>query len=111
MVNCTENVAIAEGELDGAEVHTATVRYSGSEWILDLGCTFYKCLYRDWFTTNQVIDGGKVLKNGKLEPRARKCIFLEYAEEVKCYRLWCSDNKSSKLLISKDDAFEECFVK
>ncbi|KAK3029672.1 hypothetical protein RJ639_039164 [Escallonia herrerae] len=49
----------------------------------------------------------KTPEDGKLEPRAKKCIFLEYANVVKGYRLWCSDSKSSMILISRDVTFDE----
>jgi hypothetical protein len=43
----------------------------------------------------------------KLEPRSKKCALLGYADKVKGYRLWCSDPKSHKFIVSRDVVFDE----
>jgi len=45
--------------------------------------------------------------NGKLEPRTKKCIFMDYAHRLKGYRLWCTDPRSPNFLISRDVIFDE----
>ena len=47
------------------------------------------------------------VNDGKLAPRAVKCIFLGYASESKGYRLWCFDSKSKKIILSRDVTFNE----
>ena len=45
------------------------------------------------------------VNDGKLEPRAKKCIFLGYTSGVKGFRLW--DPVASKFLTSRDVTFNE----
>ncbi|KAK3023698.1 hypothetical protein RJ639_044308 [Escallonia herrerae] len=47
------------------------------------------------------------VNHGKLELKAKKCIFLGYTNGVKGYQLWCPDSESSRFLISRDVTFDE----
>jgi len=45
------------------------------------------------------------VNDGKLAPRAVKCMFLEYASESKGYQIWCPDSK--KVIQSRDVTFNK----
>lgn len=50
------------------------------------------------------------MRDGKLESRTKKCIFLEYATGVKGYKLWCTDQRTSRLIIRRDVTFNESAI-
>lgn len=47
------------------------------------------------------------IKQEKLEPRALRCVFLEYSNEVKGYKLLCLEPGNKKIIISRDVTFNE----
>ena len=47
------------------------------------------------------------ISQGKLEPRARKYLFLGYLDGVKGYKLWYREVNLTKVLISRDIVFRE----
>ncbi|GKC88933.1 retrovirus-related pol polyprotein from transposon TNT 1-94 [Tanacetum coccineum] len=47
------------------------------------------------------------VKQGKLEPKAVKCVLLRYLEGVKGYRLYRLDNKSPKIVTRRNVVFNE----
>ncbi|GJS52670.1 retrotransposon protein, putative, ty1-copia subclass, partial [Tanacetum coccineum] len=50
------------------------------------------------------------VNQGKLKPRAIKCIFLRYPDGMKGYRLWRLDNVKPKIIISRDVVFNESLM-
>ena len=45
------------------------------------------------------------MRNGKLEPRARKAVFLGFKRGVKGYKLW--DYEDWKIVLSRNVTFDE----
>ncbi|KAH9668238.1 hypothetical protein KPL70_021339 [Citrus sinensis] len=47
------------------------------------------------------------IKQGKLAPRALKGVFVGYPDGVKGYKIWCTDLRPPKCIISRDVIFNE----
>jgi len=45
------------------------------------------------------------IKKDKLNPRARKCVFVGFKRGVKWYKIW--DPKDRKFILSRDVTFDE----
>jgi len=47
------------------------------------------------------------VKQGKLEPRAKKCMFISYPSGVKGYKLWNLESDGPRTIVSRDVTFDE----
>ena len=47
------------------------------------------------------------VKQGKLEPRAKKCLFIGYPSSVKGYKLWNLEPEGPRIIVSRDVTFDE----
>ena len=55
------SAAIIDDGYDSIEVLTITLNPNHEEWVLDSGCTYHMCPRRDWFSSYQEVNGGKLL--------------------------------------------------
>ena len=52
------------------------------------------------------------VKQGKLEPRAKRCLFIGYPKGVKGYKLWALEEGLPRTLVSRDVTFnKDSFLK
>jgi len=47
------------------------------------------------------------VKQGKLEHRAKKCLFISYPSGVKGYKLWNLESDGPRTIVSRDVTFDE----
>ena len=47
------------------------------------------------------------VKQGKLEPRAKKCLFIDYPTDVKGYKLWTLEPEGPRTIVTRDVTFDE----
>ena len=45
------------------------------------------------------------VKEDKLDPRAKKGVFVGFMKGIKCYKIW--DSKNKKFILSRDVMFDE----
>jgi len=75
----------------------------------------FKTPYEMWNNHKPSLDHLKVFgciayaheKQGKLEPRAKRCIFIGYPSGVKGYKLWNLEEGMPKTMVSRDVIFDE----
>ena len=48
------------------------------------------------------------VKEDKLEPKAKKGVFVGFKKGVKCYKIW--DSKDKKFILSRDVTFDEASI-
>ncbi|KAL6322036.1 hypothetical protein AAG906_003179 [Vitis piasezkii] len=69
------DTTVAKENSNNTNVLSVTITNSGDEWILDSECSYHMSPNRDWFSTNQPIDGGKVLMGNKIILNSNGCTY------------------------------------